>query len=99
MKSTFDSLVKLQWETILSAIRPDEWQSFSCDDAEGQLNIVIDNMGDVHLHILPGQQMLGSSPSIRARTFGGGGRSERVRCALILLALAIKEDRKEVSRE
>lgn len=99
MKSTFDGLVKMQWEKVWAAVKPNEWQSFSCDDAEGNLNIVIDPMGDVHMHLLPGRQMTGGFPTIRARTWGGGGRSERVRCALILLALAIKEDRKEVSRE
>lgn len=49
--------------------------------------------GDMHLFLdaHPRGDSLGC-PSFRARTWAGGGRMERVRVALLLLALAIKED-------
>lgn len=66
------------------------------DDTDGSedpaeyLNILVDFCGDVHIIIPPGKRR-----SLRFRTPGGGGQSERVRKALVILIEAIRRDNEE----
>lgn len=57
------------------------------DDQTQYLSLAIDPMGDVHINV-----PLGPWRILRYRTPGGGGQSERVRKALIILAEAIRRD-------
>jgi len=63
------------------------------DDTDGKngpeeyLIISIDFCGDVRINIPPGKWR-----ELRFRTPGGGGHSERVRKALVILAEAIRRD-------
>jgi hypothetical protein len=62
------------------------------DDCDGNLRegieVIIDQMGDAWVNITTDSLL----KSCRFRTWGGGGRSLRVRNALLLLAIAIKMD-------
>lgn len=77
------------WEHVGDRVAHD----FKCDDRLGILTVSAGPDGDLHAWISEGdnEQRFGP-PAIRARTYGGGGNSERVRRALMLLALAIKAD-------
>lgn len=70
-----------------------EAHNFRCDDRLGILTVSAGPDGDLHAWMSEGdnEQCYGP-PTIRARTYSGGGNSERVRRALMLLALAIKAD-------
>lgn len=92
-ESVFDSLVDMSWGKIWSEISSDCSYTAECDDGQGVLDIVCTFDGDLHLFVSPHPRMnIIGNPSFRARTYFGGGKQERVRRALILLALAIKED-------
>lgn len=54
-------------------------------DPKGGLMVTVDRMGDVYIATDRG-------PWLRFRTFGGGGRSERTRAALLVLAEGIRLD-------
>lgn len=66
------------------------------DDTDGRndpsqyLSLEIDTWGDVHMYVPPGKQR-----TLRFRMPGGGGQSERVRKALVILAEAIRRDNDE----
>ena len=59
----------------------------------GSINITLDPMGDVHLLLEPNLSHF--NRNLRFRTPGGGGQSERVRTALLILAEAIRLDNLE----
>jgi hypothetical protein len=98
-ESLFNKLTESLWHTdIWSRVQGMENYQVECDDREGTLAVVIDHQGDAHLKVWPTERTTyGMSPTFRARTFAGGGRNERTRIALILLALAIKEDGEEMA--
>jgi hypothetical protein len=64
------------------------------DDCDGDLSegieVSVDQMGDIFV-----QTNCSPIHTCRYRTWGGGGRSLRVRNALLLLAIAIKMDNDE----
>jgi len=64
-----------------------------CDDRNGELMVMLAVDGDMHLAVYPASQTQ-LQPGFRARTYGGGGRHERVRKALMILAVAMLEDAK-----
>ena len=97
MKSVFDSCVKPDWTRLWESVKTNTEYSVECDDRESILTVVADNQGDIHLYLIrhPKAEECGGGfggPTFRARTFAGGGRNERIRIALSLLALAITED-------
>jgi hypothetical protein len=72
---------------------------FKCDDQCGLLTIMAGPDGDMHAFMSKGDSDCHfGPPAVRARTFGGGGRSERVRVALMLLAVAIEADSEPLKR-
>lgn len=54
------------------------------DPLSGFISLIFDQCGDAHLQVV--------GRSLRFRTFGGGGRFPKIRNALLLLAVAIKEE-------
>lgn len=50
----------------------------------GFMSLIFDRCGDAHLQVV--------GRSLRFRTIGGGGRFPKIRNALLLLAVAIKEE-------
>lgn len=66
------------------------------DDTDGEpkggLMVMFDMMGDAYIST-------DNHPWLRFRTFGGGGRSERTRTALMILAEAIRLDNAERPQE
>lgn len=95
--SVFDRCVNIDWPSYWKIVRPLTGHSAECDDRESILTVAADNQGDMHIDIVrhPMATECGGGygiPSFRARTFQGGGRCERIRIALALLALAIAED-------
>ena len=99
-QSAFDSMVKIDWDKLFKKVPNDYYNAestlFPCDDAGGILRIVIGPDGDVHLgvdeHPRAEEVRHLGPPSVRIRTHQGGGRSDRVRKAALLLMLAIIED-------
>lgn len=85
-------MVKIDWASLWESIGTMNSHEVECDDREGVITVMSDSMGDLRLWLSEGSQPSTGIPSFRARTFGGGGRNERVRIALALLALAITED-------
>lgn len=98
-QSAFDRMVKIDWATLWSAIGTNHLHQLECDDAEGFLNVGASRDGDMHLSLDKGRLQHGFSPSFRARTHQGGGRHERTRKAMALLALAVLADKQESSVE
>lgn len=91
--SVFDKLVNMDWGKLWPEIKAMESYSVDCDDAQGSITVICARDGDLHLMMDDHERMDSKgNPGFRARTYGGGGRNERVRRALLLLALAIKED-------
>ena len=91
-KSLFDKLVKMDWQKLWEKVETGKHHTIECDDAESYMTVAASCDGDLHLWLDKGRNSCGINPSFRARTFDGGGRSERVRQALLLLAVAIIED-------
>jgi hypothetical protein len=54
------------------------------DPLSGFMSLIFDQCGDAHLQV--------TGRSLRFRTMGGGGRFPKIRNALLLLAVAIKEE-------
>jgi hypothetical protein len=88
--------ILLESEYWPDAVKSDELYQRRHDDTDGEnnpsdltqyLSLGIDNWGDVHINIPPGKWR-----ELRFRTRQGGGQSERVRKALIILAEAIRRD-------
>lgn len=90
----FDKITaKLPFPEMWEHVGDRQGHEFRCDDRCGVLVVLAGPDGDMHAGIQPGDSDCHfGSPGIRARTHTGGGRSERVRRALMLLALAIKAD-------
>lgn len=91
-KSAFDAMVTPDWPTIWAKIGTQVGHKVECDDAESFMRVIASRDGDMHLVLDHGRNQLGMTPTFRARTFQGGGRNDRVRLALAMLALAIVED-------
>lgn len=95
--SVFDRCVRVDWPELWRAIGTRTAHRAECDDRESVLTVIADDQGDLHVDMRrhPMARDCGGgfgSPTFRARTFTGGGRCERIRTALALLALAISED-------
>ena len=90
--SLFDQAVKVNWEKLWANVGTQRNHTVECDDAESFLRVIASCDGDFHLTLDHGRNQTGMQPTFRARTFQGGGRNDRVRKALALLALAIAED-------
>ena len=95
--SVFDRCVKIDWPAVWEAIGTLKSHQAECDDRESLLTVVADDQGDLHMDMTrhPMAHECGGgfgTPTFRARTLVGGGRCERIRTALALLALAISED-------
>jgi hypothetical protein len=91
--SVFDTLVNMDWGKLWPQIKAMEAYSVECDDAQGIITVICAPDGDLHLMMDDHERMdCKGDPGFRVRTYFGGGNKERVRRALLLLALAIKED-------
>lgn len=66
-----------------------------CDDRQGVLHVTLSVDGDMHVSVSPTEQSTLGQASFRCRTFGGGGNHERTRKALLMLAVAMREDAEE----
>ena len=89
----FNKLINCDWTLIWSKIKSMKSYRSECDDGQGILNVVSSLDGDMHLFLTPHSRADDPySQSFRARTWCGGGRNERTRVALMLLAIAIQED-------
>ncbi len=96
MKS--DKIFKPHWPKDL---KPVTFYKVACDDKGGDgtcwLKVMVANDGDVHVSMF--EQEVDEDPiplpSIRVRTFSGGGRNQRTRQALLWLAEAIRLDNNE----
>ena len=97
--SLFDRAVKVDWEKLWAKVGTQRNHTVECDDAEGYLRVIASCDGDFHLTLDHGRNQTSFQPTFRARTFQGGGRNERVRRALALLALAIAEDTENMKAE
>lgn len=73
----------------------EKWYERIHDDHDGELrgnlSVVIDRYGDLRVAVVG----VPSGTFLRFRTFIGGGQSERVRKALMILAFAIALDSKD----
>jgi hypothetical protein len=64
-----------------------------CDDRCGIMTVMAGPDADMHIFLKEGDSDCHfGPPAVRIRTFNGGGRRERVRRALMILALAIEAD-------
>ena len=92
-KSVFDQMVKVDWGKLWPQLTVMQQYEVDCDDGQGILVVTPALDGDLHVWLDEHERAdsIGDK-SYRARTFAGGGRNERVRKALLMLALAIKED-------
>lgn len=82
---------------------------FPCDDKGRDggcwLRVFVANDGDVHVAMQEWEDIRqegtepSSHPSVRCRTSIGGGRFSRTRQALLMLANAIRLDRKDLNLE
>lgn len=97
--SLFDRSVKVDWEKLWAKVGTQRNHTVECDDAEGFMRVIASCDGDFHLTLDHGRNQTGFQPTFRARTFQGGGRNDRVRKALALLALAIAEDTENAQNE
>jgi hypothetical protein len=99
MNSLFEKCVNIDWDNIWKELDTRTIYRAECDDVGGLLDVSISPDGDVHvmMHDHPRAEECGGhfgSPAFRARTYIGGGHQYKVREALIMLALAIKEETK-----
>lgn len=94
-KSEFDKLLsKFVSECYHTDFKSQQVYSTECDDAQGVLGVMSACDGDMHLFMSnhPRMDNMGN-PSFRSRTWFGGGRNERTRLALAILACAINHDK------
>jgi hypothetical protein len=93
--SVFDAVTKsFDAQAVWQQIGTAQSHRCHCDDGDGILAVAASLDGDMWLCLYPGRNQMSLQPGFRARTWNGGGRKERVRKALMLLALAISEDDK-----
>jgi hypothetical protein len=100
MKTPFDKLsASFDYQVAFAAlgVKRDDFTSskIECDDRQGVLRITMDPMGDVYLIVDRTKQSTLGQASFRCRTHGGGGHHERTRKALLMLAVAMREDAEE----
>ena len=89
----FNNIVNCDWPLIWSKIEQMKFYKTDCDDGQGTLGVCCSVDGDMYLSLRDHPRMdTPRNPSFRARTFQGGGRQDRTRIALMLLAIAIQED-------
>lgn len=93
----FDKITKgFPYQEVYQHVTSADAYRVECDDGAGVLSVCLGVDGDMHAAVWEGPRAdaLGhfGLPAYRARTYTGGGRCERVRMALMLLALAIKAD-------
>jgi len=73
----------------ISTIKSDTYYEVQHDDTDGKdtgwLSVMFDELGDARISI-------DHRPSLRFRTYGGGGKNIRTRIALMILAEAIRLD-------
>jgi len=101
-QSLFDKMVRINYPDLWSKVpfwdKKGGGQSvvFACDDASGMLGALVGPAGVIHLSLDPHPmaKQVGhfGPPSVRIRTWAGGGQSVRVHRAALLLMLAIVED-------
>jgi len=91
-KSLFDNMISIEWGRLWERLNSSESYEVECDDRCGIMRVLISSDGDLHLSMSPSHNTTLGVPTFRARTSVGGGNHLRVRKALMLLALAIKED-------
>jgi hypothetical protein len=89
LKQADKILSKPEWIEGLELMS--QYRRYEDDSPKGTLAVTIGGDGDTHICITPDRDG-GGYDSLRFRMFGGGGRSQRVRKALLLLAAAIKLD-------
>ena len=70
----------IESDKVYSRIRDDDDGTLT-----GELSVFFDMVGDAYISV-------GLGETFRFRTYGGGGRSERTRTALMILAEAIRLD-------
>lgn len=93
--SVFDEATgNFDFHAIFEKIGTQQMHRCECDDADGVLTVGASLDGDMWLALYEHPRQLSMLPGFRARTWQGGGRKERVRKALMLLALAVVEDAK-----
>ncbi len=100
MKTVEQSVFEPAWP---SKLKMSETYRVMCDDKgrnEGSwLSIFVANDGDVHVQMQDWEEVPKGSPSpfpsIRVRTYAGGGKNHRTRQALLWLAEAMRLDGEE----
>jgi hypothetical protein len=94
MKQIDEIISHINWTTAGEEIGVNEFQSRLEDDTiNGKIQVIFSCDGDAWVKVTPDEKQM--QQICRFRTFGGGGESERVRAALMILALAIKADNEE----
>lgn len=99
-ESEIDEPFKPQWP---EGLKPNEAYQVLCDDkgrnGTSFLNVMVANDGDVHVGMQDWEDpQVGAPdpfPTLRCRTYSGGGRNARTHQALLMLAQAIRLDHEE----
>lgn len=90
-----DAKIILESPFWIPELETGEWYARIHDDHDGtlmgNLSVIIDRCGDAHIAV----EGVPSGNFLRFRTANGGGQSERVRNALMILAYAILLDSKD----
>lgn len=96
-KGSFDDMVAvLKKAKFLGEFDREAYHERNEDDSpDGKLIVIMAKDGDIHISIAPSSERKIGNPSCRFCTRAGGGRSRRVRHALMFLAMAIEADNKE----
>lgn len=96
----FDRLTKgFPYSEAYAIIGDREVHEFLCDDRCGVLTVTVGPDGDLWAGMHEGDSDCHfGPPGVRARTYSGGGRSERVRQALMLLAVAMVADNRTLKQ-
>lgn len=97
LKSSFDRLSRsFDYQTAFAFLgasyNAHTFTRLECDDGQGVLHVTLSLDGDMHVSVSPTVQSTLGQASFRCRTFAGGGHHEKTRKALIMLAVAMKED-------
>jgi len=95
MKHIDKVLASVDWEEAWKEVGTSDSQTRKEDDSySGSITVVFSVDGDAWIGFNPDPEEF-SHRSFRFRTSGGGGRSLRVRKALMVLAMAIKADNED----